>query len=53
MFLTLLLNGIVIKEIDVAARKGIQKLMEYLKSDEYDAVYFREKKKAISGDKQE
>jgi len=38
----------VIPEIDQAARKGVAKLIEYLKSDAYDATYYQEKKKGKS-----
>lgn len=31
----------VIPEIDKAARAGMNKLREYLKSDDYDAVYYK------------
>ena len=35
----------VIEQIDKAARTGMKKLKEYLKSDDYDQVYYKEKKK--------
>lgn len=35
----------VVKEVDEFARKGPTKLKEYLKSDDYDQVYYRERKK--------
>jgi hypothetical protein len=31
----------IISELDKAARLGTSRLKEYLKSDEYDAVYYR------------
>jgi hypothetical protein len=35
----------VIEQIDKAAKVNVRKLKEYLKSDDYDAIYYREKKK--------
>ncbi|PRP81076.1 hypothetical protein PROFUN_11190 [Planoprotostelium fungivorum] len=43
-------NNPLIPEIDAAARKGPKKLIEYLKSDDYDEVYFNARKKLDSGE---